>query len=49
MVRCERLLMGGGVTFLDVTPPFFDGVMGCGRYGLQPAWGREKIFIYKTT
>ena len=24
--------MGGGVTFLDVTPPFFDGVMGCGRY-----------------
>ena len=41
--------MGGGVTFLDVTPPFFDGVMGCGRYGLQPAWGREKIFIYKTT
>ena len=39
--------MGGGVTFLDVTPPFFDGVMGCGRYGLQPAWGREKIFIYK--
>ena len=46
-MRCERLLMGGGVTFLDVTPPFFDGVMGCGRYGLQPAWGREKIFIYK--
>ena len=28
--------MGGGVTFLDVTPPFFDGAMGCGRYDLQP-------------
>ena len=46
-MRCDRLLMGGGVTFLGVTPPFFDGAMGCGRYDLQSARGRGKNSIYK--
>ena len=46
-MRCDRLFMGGGVTFLGVTPPFFDGAMGCGRFDLQSASGRAKISIYK--